>query len=172
MQSRYPAVFLLLASFLLFMPVVQAQSGEEWFEIGNGFFENASYQQAVDAWTKAIEGDPSLAANGYYNIGNAYIGMNEYEKAIKAWDKTLELVPGSARAYNNKGTALFLLGRNDEALQAYSNAIKIEPGNLKYRADRDNLVEQMKKPKTPLSPLIPISALILSVMAYFIRRRS
>ncbi len=157
---RLNIIFLLILCSALTVSV-QAQSGEEWFEIGALHYDNSSFPEAIAAWEKAMEGDPTLSANAWYNIGLAYAGMEQYENAIAAWDKTIELAPESPIAYDNKGTALAILGRNEEAIECYNMAIQLDPEESKYQADRDMLLNNLKDAKAPLSPWSALAALFV-----------
>ena len=160
MQIRHHIIILFILCSVL-AASADAQTGEEWFEIGSAKFDNSSFPEAIQAWEQAMQIDPTLAANSWYNIGLAYAGMERYEEAIKAWDKTIEIAPESPIAYDNKGTALAILGRNDEAIAAYDIAIRLDPNQQKFQADRDVLIESMKNTKSPL----PTSLVFLAILA-------
>lgn len=163
MENRFfPVILLFMASSLLILPVY-AQTGDELFEIGNKYFDNSSYVEAMNNWFKAAEVDPELSAKAWYNTGLAYAQMEDYQKAIIAWDKTLELAPGTAIAYSNKGTALRILGRYDEAAEAYNMALKLQPDNAKFKSDVDLVKVTIKKEKSPLSPVGILFALFMVV---------
>ena len=170
MQMRRQAIFLVILCSSL-VASTYAQTGEEWFEIGSAHFDNSSFTEAIQAWEKAAEVDPTLSANAWYNIGLAYAGQNKYEEAIQAWDKTIAIAPNSPIAYDNKGTALALLGKNDEAISAYNYAIQLDPDQAKFKSDRDMLVESMKKAQSPLSPVLSLIALLAIGMGLEYRRR-
>jgi tetratricopeptide (TPR) repeat protein len=170
MQMRLQVLFLVILCSTLAVSV-HAQTGEEWFEIGSAYFDNSSFTEAISAWEKAIVEDPTLEANAWYNIGLAYAGMNQYEEAIQAWDKTIALAPGSPIAYDNKGTALAILGRNEEAIEAYNEAIRLDPQQVKFQADREMLLENMKKTKSPLSPVVVLGAIIAGACGIGVFRR-
>jgi tetratricopeptide (TPR) repeat protein len=170
MQMRYQAILLIILCFAL-VGSAYAETGEEWFEIGSAHFDNSSFVEAIGAWQKAAEIDPTLSANAWYNIGLAYAGMEQYEQAIQAWDKTIALAPESPIAYDNKGTALALLGKNDEALAAYDIAIKLDPSQTKFKSDRDMLVNSLNKTKSPLSPVAVIFAVFIAGFLLVYRRR-
>lgn len=162
--------FVLFCSVLI--STVQAQTGEELFEMGNLEFDGGNFTQAIQYWEKAREADPSLAANSWYNTGLAYAGMEMYEEAIKAWDRTIGLAPESPIAYDNRGTALAILGRNEEAIESYNKAILLDPEESKYKADRDMLINSMKNTQSPLSPLTALVALLVALGCVLgIRRR-
>jgi tetratricopeptide (TPR) repeat protein len=166
---RLNIIFILLLCSAL-PATVLAQSGEEWFEIGASYFDKSSFPEAIQAWEKAMEADPTLSANAWYNIGLGYAGMEQYEEAIKAWDKTIELAPESPIAYDNKGTALAILGRNDEAIACYDKAIELAPDESKYSADRDMLLTKMKGAKSPLSPVTALAGILIALGCVLVSR--
>jgi len=167
---RYQAIFLVILCSAL-VASVYAQTGEEWFEIGSAHFDNGSFTEAIQSWEKAGEADSTLSANAWYNIGLAYAGMKQYEDAITSWDKTIALAPDSPIAYDNKGTALAILGRNEEAIVAYNEAIRLDPQQVKFQADRDMLIENTKKTKSPLSPVIVLMGVIAGAGCTLLYRR-
>ena len=50
----------------------ESLSAEDWFEMGNAFFDNGELNEAIDAWYYAMYLDPELSANAWYNIRLAY----------------------------------------------------------------------------------------------------
>ena len=58
--------------------------------------ENAGkYQEAIEAYTKAIELDPKYAV-AYYGRGLIYVVLGDYRQAIRDYDKAIELDPKDA----------------------------------------------------------------------------
>ena len=169
MQLRQNIIILVIICSAL-VTSVHAQTGEEWFEIGALHFDNSSFPEAIQAWEKAMEVDPTLSANAWYNIGLAYAGMDKYEDAVKAWDKTIAIAPDSPIAYDNKGTALAILGRTDEAIACYDKAIQLDPQESKYKADRDMLLNNVKDAKSPLSPFSPLVAVLIALSCVLVFR--
>ena len=143
-------------------------SAEDWFEIGNIFFDNGELEDAVKSWHNAMYLDPSLSANAWYNIGLAYAAAQQYSDAVSAWESTVAIQPDSAMAFNNLGTAYALLGMNDEAFAAYDMAVKLAPTEEKYGADRAAFIAALggipEATQTPLSPLVSIVAMLAAVI--------
>ena len=54
--------------------------------------ERGEYHEAIAAFTRAIELDPTFAL-AYSNRGRAYIELEQYEEAIADYDKAIELDP-------------------------------------------------------------------------------
>lgn len=170
MQNIYH--LLLFVTLCAILPgITMAQTGEELFDIGSAYFDNSSFQEAITTWERAMQVDPTLAANSWYNIGLAYAGMEKYTEAIDAWDKTISLAPDSPIAYDNKGTALAILGRYDEALAQYDIAIQLDPENMKFKGDREMLIESMKTTKSPISPATILFGIIAGVGCLLLARQ-
>jgi len=148
----------------------ESLSAEDWFEIGNIFFDNGELSDAVGSWHNAMYLDPELSANAWYNIGLAYAAVEQYSDAIEAWESAVAIQPDSAMAYNNLGTAYGIIGMADKSLEAYDRAIAIAPEEPKYKADRDTLIAALggtttEEKETPLSQLVIIAALCIAMIS-------
>lgn len=60
-------VYLMLVGLLLTFPVY-AKTAEDWLKTGNEFYQQGNYQNAIEAYTKAIELNPDYAT-AYNNRG-------------------------------------------------------------------------------------------------------
>jgi tetratricopeptide (TPR) repeat protein len=154
----------------------ESLSAEDWFEIGNIFFDNGELSDAVGSWHNAMYLEPELSANAWYNIGLAYAAVEQYADAIESWENTVEIQPDSAMAYNNLGTAYGIIGMADKSLEAYDKAIAIAPEEPKYQADRDTLIAALggistEEKKTPLSQLVIIAALCIAMICIIYRKK-
>ena len=150
----------------------ESLSAEDWFEIGNIFFDNGELSDAVGSWHNAMYLDPELSANAWYNIGLAYAAAEQYTDAITAWENAVEIQPDSAMAYDNLGTAYGIIGMADKSLAAYDMAIKIAPDEPKYKTDRDALIAALGVASTeeeealpiPLMSIVAICAVLLCII--------
>lgn len=147
----------------------ESLSAEDWFEIGNIFFDNGELSDAVGSWHNAMYLDPELSANAWYNIGLAYAAVEQYSDAITAWEEAVAIQPDSAMAYNNLGTAYGIIGMADKSLEAYDMAIAIAPDEPKYRSDRDTLIAALggtptEEKKTPPIYFVIIAALCAAMI--------
>jgi tetratricopeptide (TPR) repeat protein len=86
------------------------------------------YEEAIEAYDKAIAIDPNYAA-AHYNKGNDLYYLGKYEEAIESYDKAIAINPNYTAAHYNKARALADLERYDEAIKAYDNVIKIDPSD-------------------------------------------
>ena len=150
----------------------ESLSAEDWFEIGNIFFDNGELSDAVGSWHNAMYLDEELAANAWYNIGLAYAAAEQYPDAISAWENAVAIQPDSAMAYDNLGTAYGIIGMADKSLAAYDMAIKIAPDEPKYKTDRDALIaalgvdttEETEAPTIPLTAIVALCAVIACII--------
>ena len=155
LQRRPLLVILYFVFFLLLSQSVLADevalealaaphSAEEWFLVGNIFFDAGEYNDAIGSWHNAMILDAAFAADAWYNIGLAYAHAQLYQDAILAWMQSIEFNPAFAASYDNMATAYLILGMPKEAFMAYNNAVAIEPMEAKYTNDRNFFIENLK----------------------------
>ena len=99
---------------------------QECLRYGLALYNKGKYDDAINAFDKAIELNPQLA-DAWNNKGIALKAQNKYDEAIVASDKAIELNPRLAKTWYNKGLALGNQGKYDEAIQVYNRAIEIDP---------------------------------------------
>ncbi len=104
-------------------------SSSLWIDRGNTYVEVGRYQDAIDAYDKAIEIDP-YNADAWMSKAGALNCLGRYQDALDAVDKVIELDPNNAHAWTLKGALLNDLGRCQEALDALEKAIELNPDNL------------------------------------------
>ncbi len=99
-------------------------SATEWFEKGLKLGMSGNYTDAVKAFSKAIELNPS-DAEAYYNRGTAYGMLANTQQAIKDFNKAIELNPQFPVAYYNRGKAYSELGNMQQTIKDYNKAIEL-----------------------------------------------
>lgn len=99
------------------------------FNDGVRYFNQKEYFQAIQAYQKVIDQDPSYV-EAYNNIGITYQKMGEVEKAFEAYQKAIEINPNYEKGYHNLGTLLLLQNRYEEAEEAFHKAIRINANNI------------------------------------------
>ena len=99
---------------------------DAYSNLGKTYRNKGMFDQAIDAFKKAIEFDPSLAA-AHFNLGNAYDDKGMYDQAVAAYKKAIELDLDFAGAYFNLGITHSNKGMYDLAVAAYKMAIELEP---------------------------------------------
>ena len=75
-------------------------SAEAQFQAGNDYYKSGQYEQAIAAYKKVIELDPTYQA-AYANLGVVYYQQQQFDLAISQYEKALELKSDDTEvAYN------------------------------------------------------------------------
>lgn len=105
------------------------------YALGITYYEQHNDEEALNAFARALEEDPSLAEAHLY-IGNIYTRQNRLDAAIDAYQDALRVNPEFPEAYNNLGSLYAEQGRTDEAMTAYRQALE---HNARFHDARTNL---------------------------------
>jgi tetratricopeptide (TPR) repeat protein len=77
-------------------------SPEMFFNMGNVFFKQGKYKEAVDSYRKSMEkGDSAIEAKAMYNIGNALFNQGELREALDHYKQALARDPDDQDAKYN-----------------------------------------------------------------------
>jgi tetratricopeptide (TPR) repeat protein len=101
-----------------------------WNEIGNIYLIIGSPEDAIAAYTKAIEVNPD-SGWAYSNLGHAYFLTGEFGHALFMFRKSLQLMDTpekQAIVWNKIGDAYRALKDIDNAIQAYKKADDLDMG--------------------------------------------
>jgi serine/threonine protein kinase len=107
-------------------PVVPRNSSERWLEEGSALQEAGRYEEAIEAYSRAIALDPQNAY-AYSVRGDAYSDLEQYRRAIKDYGRAIALDPQNAETYNDRGLAYASLNQHELAIENYNRAITINP---------------------------------------------
>jgi tetratricopeptide (TPR) repeat protein len=97
-----------------------------WVEKGVALVIEGKYNEAIEAFNKAIELNPKDAV-AYNNRGAAYGQTGNYKQQIEDSSKALQLNPKDAVAFNNRGVAYGELGNHEQEIEDCSKAIELNP---------------------------------------------
>ncbi|MFY9824059.1 MAG: tetratricopeptide repeat protein [Thermoanaerobaculia bacterium] len=103
------------------------ETAEDWFERGNELEYGDALDQAMAAYSRALELDASLP-DAHLNLGRLLHERGKTAEAESHYRQALTARPGDATAAFNLGVALQDLGRLRDAARAYETALGSEPG--------------------------------------------
>lgn len=107
-----------------------AEAAQEWYAIGNAWFDKREWKRAGEAYSRAIALDPSLAGASY-NLARALAEAGDYPAALRALADLEKRDPGNVRVLAAKAYALYKSGDATAALRAYEEVLRLDP----YTAD-------------------------------------
>lgn len=131
-------------------------------EKGNDNFKRQDYALAIEAYTKAIELDPTNAIMPA-NRAMALLKQEKYGAAEADCLQALSLDPLYVKAYLRLGAARFELKKFDTAKDAFEKALRLEPQNktaqkelerIEKELTKDKMVEQKDMAKSPDEGLV------------------
>ncbi|AQQ52931.1 tetratricopeptide repeat protein [Planococcus lenghuensis] len=120
----------------------------DYNETGIRALQDGRYEEAVAAFTKAIEQEPDNPL-GYINFGHVLAATGDTERAERFFQKALTLGE-SATAYYGLANLYFNEDRYEEALKLYEKAIQlgIEGPDAHYMMGKS--LERLQQPKLAL----------------------
>lgn len=95
-------------------------------EAGNNFLKNKQFDEAIKAYTEAINLEPTDHVF-FSNRSAAYLSKGEAMSALNDGSRCITLSPNWPKGYSRKGAALHALRRYDEAIETYEAGLKIAP---------------------------------------------
>lgn len=104
----------------------------QWLEDGGAAYALGNYQEAAEAYSKAIELDLKHPVTYFYR-GLTYYYMGQPQKAMADYNKAIKLNPKYAAAHNNLAYVLYDLDRVEEAVKHWEKAVELK-GNADQHA--------------------------------------
>ena len=89
----------------------ELEGAQAYYDLGGEYEREQRLEDAIAAYSRAIELDPNLAA-AYRKRGFSYYKLRKGEEAIKDYEKFLELEPESSFR-NQIEEAIYKIGRNE-----------------------------------------------------------
>ena len=105
---------------------IQGLTAVEWVNKGYEAGTANRWEEAKDAFTKAIELKPDYA-EAYVKRGVAYGSLSDYQQAIKDFTNAIQLKPDYTEAYYNRGVTYVKLGNYQQAIEESTKAIQLKP---------------------------------------------
>lgn len=105
---------------------VQKSDARKYADLSVAYMRMDRYAEAVDALTKAIQGDPSQAEY-YFRLGMVYIKQRLSSEAIAALQMAVQRDPLHYEAYYNLGVLYVQSGCSREAAEMFLKATHVRP---------------------------------------------
>lgn len=103
------------------------QNTNAWIQLGHIYFDTDKYDQAINAYEKALELNPNNA-DVLTDLGIMYRRINQPRKALEKFNKAITVDPKHENSRINKGIVLMNdLGDQDGAVQAWEELLEINP---------------------------------------------
>ncbi|HLY68282.1 MAG TPA: tetratricopeptide repeat protein, partial [Puia sp.] len=128
-NKMFLTLLVLCISVLLSFNSLNAQTAQQYYDMGNTFFKNEQFDQAIDSYTKSIRLSPKVSTT-YFARGHAYnLGKNLFELAIKDYNLGLNLDPANLTGIGERGNCYYVLKNYDLALADYSRWVNDQPNS-------------------------------------------
>jgi len=105
-----------------------ADSAWAWNNIGNILTRQEKYEEAMKAFKKSTELDPSYAMP-YGNMGIAMEKLGKYDEAMRFNEKAISINPEFAPPYFNLGRLYLLMRDFETSEQLFRKAISLDPNH-------------------------------------------
>lgn len=106
--------------------VEPGRTAEDYYNIGNWYFEREQHYKAIAYYKAAIAQNQSFA-EAWNNLGAAYSEVERFDESVEAYRKAVELASTENFVYLNLGNALTKTGKLRDAALAYRTFIQLEP---------------------------------------------
>lgn len=103
-----------------------------WNELGVVYFNSGALDNAVAAFNRAMEIDPTLAWP-YSNLALVYVQQKKLEEALPLYQRSIELFSDDidkAISWNRLGNVYRLMNDHDNAIASYQRADELDPVNV------------------------------------------
>ncbi|MCA1917455.1 lipopolysaccharide assembly protein LapB, partial [Methanospirillum hungatei] len=101
-------------------------SADEWYEQGNAYFNESKYDEALEAYDKALQLNQNFTS-AWIAKGITHQKLGEDELALDTLKTVIEIDPEDANGWFVFGSLYFELGKYSEAVDAFRNAVRIKP---------------------------------------------
>jgi len=98
-----------------------------WIDLGNIMMDAHRYQEAIDAYAKALELDPKNV-NVRTDMGTCYRNVGKPDIAISEYKKVIEIDPNHINAHKNMAVVLLQdFKDNKQAIKEFEKALALSP---------------------------------------------
>ncbi len=110
---------------------MDTKNAHVWNELGNIYFNTGAYDDAIVAYSKAIQLDRWFAWP-YSNLALTYVQKGQFTEAILLYQRSIELFASEkdkAISWNRLGNVYRRLNNYESAISAYQRADELDPEN-------------------------------------------
>lgn len=101
-------------------------SASEYYNFGLEHIKKGGFDEAIAAWEKALELDPSMI-NAYEKLAKAYYTQGKFTKAAELYRKELTLKPEDPMIYFSLGVVYRMNEQFEDAIKMQTKAISLNP---------------------------------------------
>ena len=112
--------------FLLCVALALSQNSQSWMDQGLQHLRNARYEQAIEAFHRAVDLDPSLAL-AHFDLGVSYFASGHFGDARKAFQQAQHLKPVDPFTIYYLARVDLLEDHLDAAIQAFESLARKHP---------------------------------------------
>jgi tetratricopeptide (TPR) repeat protein len=123
MKTVFLGVFLFISLILL---IGCAKNPQKHFDEGDMLFEQGLYDEAIEAYKKAIKMKPDWAL-AHNNLGLAYSKYNQKDLAIEEYNEAIRLDPHLGEAYYNLASIYYDRRSFEQAISFYKKTLEVNP---------------------------------------------
>ncbi|XP_028645206.1 RNA polymerase II-associated protein 3 [Grammomys surdaster] len=111
-------------------------------DLGNGFFKEGKYEEAIECYTRGIAADSTNALLPA-NRAMAYLKIHKYEEAERDCTQAISLDGSYSKAFARRGAARTVLGKINEAKQDFETVLLLEPGNKQALTELSRIKKEL-----------------------------
>lgn len=106
--------------------VTEQRLAEEYYNLGNTFFDLEDYDRAVAQYTRALTIDPNFS-RAEYNLVISYLELNRYGDARELLEQLLERDPENLLLHESDAYIDYLSGETEQAVEKYELVLEADP---------------------------------------------
>lgn len=104
----------------------EKMTATEYYNYGLESIKKGGFDEAIAAWEKAIELEPTMI-NAYEKLGKAYYTLGRFDKAAEIYRRELELKPEDPMIYHSLGVVYRMNEQFEDAVKMQMNALSLNP---------------------------------------------
>lgn len=138
--KKYEEVSRISSGFMTDDSSIDANSEKE---LGNEFFKQRKYKEAIDCYSRSLALSPTAVA--YANRAMAYLKLKRFQEAEVDCTEALNLDDRYIKAYSRRSTARRELGKYKDSKEDADFALRLEPNNQEIKkqyADAKSLYDK------------------------------